>query len=118
MAVLGARLERGVGLVLRLLDFDAQVAAADLVVVGEGSLDQQSLRGKAPVGVAAVARAHGADVVAVCGRRLIDDDTLRAAGISAAYACADLEPDPARSMADAPRLLERIGAHLARTHLP
>ena len=72
MAVLGARLEQGVSLVLDLLDFDTQITGADLVVVGEGSLDEQSLRGKAPVGVAAVARAHGAEVVAVCGRRLID----------------------------------------------
>jgi glycerate kinase len=117
MALLGARLEQGVGLVLDLLDFDSQVAGADLVVVGEGSLDEQSLRGKAPVGVAAVARAHGAEVVAVCGRRLIDDATLHAAGISAAYACADLQPDPARSMADAARLLEQLGATLARDHL-
>jgi glycerate kinase len=117
MAVLGARLEQGVGLVLALLDFEGQVAGADLVVVGEGSLDEQSLRGKAPVGVAAVARTHGAEVVAVCGRRLIDDATLHAAGISAAYACADLEPDPARSMSNAAALLEQLGATLARAHL-
>ena len=117
MAVLGARLEQGVALVLELLDFEAQVAGADLVVVGEGSLDEQSLRGKAPVGVAAVARTYGAEVVAVCGRRLIDDATLHAAGISAAYACADLEPDPARSMTDAARLLEQLGSDLARAHL-
>ena len=117
MAVLGARLEQGVTLVLELLDFDSQVAGADLVIVGEGSLDQQSLRGKAPVGVAAAARTHGAEVVAVCGRRLIDDATLRGAGISAAYACADLEPDPVRSMTNAAALLEQLGATLARDHL-
>ena len=117
MAVLGARLEQGVGLVLDLVDFESQVAGADLVVVGEGSLDEQSLRGKAPIGVAAAARAHGAEVVAVCGRRLIDDATLQAAGISAAYACADLEPDPDRSMTNASALLEQLGATLARTHL-
>jgi glycerate kinase len=117
MAVLGARLEPGVALVLDLVDFEAQVAGADLVIVGEGSLDEQSLRGKAPVGVAAVAQAHGAEVVAVCGRRLIDDAALNGVGISAAYACADLEPDPARSMSEAAHLLEQLGATLARTHL-
>ena len=117
LAVLGARLERGVGLVLDLIDFDNQVAGADLVVVGEGSLDEQSLRGKAPVGVAEVARGHGVEVVAVCGRREIDDAALQAAGISAAYTCTDLEPDPARSMTNAAALLERLGAQLARDHL-
>jgi glycerate kinase len=117
MAALDARLEQGVDLVLGLLDFDSQVAGADLVVVGEGSLDEQSLRGKAPIGVATAARAHGAEVVAVCGRRLIDDATLQAAGISAAYSCTDLVDDPARSMSEAAQLLERIGAQLARDHL-
>ena len=117
MAVLGARLEQGVALVLELLDFDSVLAGADLVIVGEGSLDEQSLRGKAPVGVAAAARTHGAEVVAVCGRRLIDDAALRAAGISAAYACAELEADPTRCMANAASLLEQLGSTLARVHL-
>ena len=40
---------------LDLLGFADRVAGADLVVTGEGSLDAQSLRGKAPVGVAAAA---------------------------------------------------------------
>lgn len=117
LALFGARLEQGTSLILDLLDFDSQVAGADLVVVGEGSLDEQSLHGKAPIGVATVARAHGADVVAVCGRRLIDEDALHAVGISTAYACLDMVDDPARSMAEAADLLEEIGANVARRHL-
>ncbi|MGY1708421.1 glycerate kinase [Geodermatophilus sp. SYSU D00758] len=117
LAVLGAALRPGIGLLLELLDFPGHVRGADLVVTGEGSLDEQSLRGKAPVGVARVAREAGAAVVAVCGVRALDDAQLRAAGFEAAYALADLEPDPARSMAGAAPLLERVGAELLGRHL-
>jgi glycerate kinase len=95
------------------------VAGADLVVVGEGSLDGQSLRGKAPVGVARRARAAGvASVVAVCGRRDLDDAALQQAGIDAAHALTDLEPDPDRCMTEAGSLLERLAQRIAAEHLP
>ncbi|MGJ9413799.1 glycerate kinase [Aeromicrobium sp. CF4.19] len=108
VAVLGAVLRPGVELVLDLVDFGAHVAGADLVVVGEGSLDEQSLRGKAPVGVATAAGRAGVPVVAVCGRRQVTDEQLRAAGILAAHALSELEPDPERSIAEAGRLLEQV----------
>ncbi|MGY1764157.1 glycerate kinase [Geodermatophilus sp. SYSU D00779] len=119
LAVLGAQLRPGIDLLLDLLGFDRLVAGAELVVVGEGSLDEQSLRGKAPVGVARRARAAGVPaVVAVCGRRDLEDAALRGAGIDAAAALTDLEPDPARCMAEAGPLLERLAQRIAAEHLP
>jgi len=50
------------------LGLPTQVAAADFVVTGEGSLDGQTLRGKAPMGLALLAREYGKRVVAVGGR--------------------------------------------------
>ncbi|WP_100499134.1 glycerate kinase [Geodermatophilus chilensis] len=118
LAVLGAQLRPGIDLLLDLLGFDRLVAGADLVVVGEGSLDEQSLRGKAPVGVARRARAAGVPaVVAVCGRRDLDDAALREAGIDAAHALTDLEPDPERCMAEAEPLLERLAQGIATERL-
>jgi len=118
IAVLGATLRPGIDLMLEMLGFDDQVRGTDLVVVGEGSLDAQTLHGKAPLGVARLAGAAGVKVVAVCGRRSLSDEELRAAGIAAAYACADLEPDPVRCMAEAAALVERLGRRLAEEHLP
>jgi glycerate 2-kinase len=119
LAVLGAQLRPGIDLMLDLLGFDRLVAGAELVVVGEGSLDEQSLRGKAPVGVARRARVAGVPaVVAVCGRRDLDDAALRAAGIDAAAALTDIEPDPGRCMAEAGPLLERLAQRIAADHLP
>ena len=89
-------------------------SGADLVVTGEGSLDEQSLRGKAPFGVVRAARRLGVPVVAVCGRTTLAPDALRAAGFLQTWSLSDLEPDPARSMADAAHLLEELGGTLAR----
>ncbi|WP_405134261.1 glycerate kinase [Nocardia sp. NBC_01388] len=117
MAVLGAVPRSGIDVVLDLVDFPAHLTGADLIVTGEGSLDLQSLHGKAPTGVATVARRAGIPVVAVSGRLQLTPDQLHAAGFAAAYALTDLEPDPLRCMADAAALVERTGERLAAEHL-
>ncbi|MGS2807459.1 glycerate kinase [Nocardia sp. MW-W600-9] len=113
LAVLGARVRPGIDVLLELLEFPALVAGANLVVTGEGSLDHQSMHGKAPVGVAAAAKAAGVPVVAAVGRTMLSPGEIRAAGFAGCYALADLQPDPARSIADAAALLERVGERIA-----
>lgn len=112
---LGARVRPGIELMLELLGVEQALRGARLVVTGEGSLDEQSLHGKAPVGVARLAALHGVPVAAVCGRLRLTPDQLRQAGIRAAFALAELEPDPAHSMADAASLLERLAPRLLET---
>ncbi|MFD1937878.1 glycerate kinase [Nonomuraea mangrovi] len=117
LAFLHAEIRPGIEYLLELLGFDDQVQGARLVITGEGSLDEQSLRGKAPVGVAQAAAKAGVPVIAVCGRRTLTDEALRATGIEAAYALTDIEPDPARCMAEAGPLLERLAARVAADRL-
>jgi glycerate kinase len=120
VAVLGASIRSGIDLLLDLVGFDAaleRLTPDDLVVTGEGSLDEQTLHGKAPAGVAAAAAARGIPVVAVCGRTTLDPERLRGAGIAAAYALSDIEPDPQRCFDEAAPLLERLGERLARERL-
>ncbi|SFC40124.1 glycerate kinase [Streptomyces aidingensis] len=107
----------GIEVFLDLLGFPAALAGADLVVTGEGSLDEQTLHGKAPAGVAGAARAAGKPVVAVCGRLALSAESLRAAGIQRAYPLTDLEPDPAVCIAHAAPLLRRAARQLAENHL-
>jgi glycerate 2-kinase len=113
LAVLGATLRPGIDLVLDLVGFRAVLPGARLVITGEGSLDRQTLHGKAPAGVAAAARAAGIPVVAVAGRSLLPPSELEPAGILAAYALTDIEPDPERCMAEAGPLLERLAQRVA-----
>lgn len=113
LAGLRASIRPGIELILELLDFDGFVAGADLVITGEGSLDEQSLAGKAPVGVADAAARAGAPVVAVAGRLQLPLSRLAAAGIENAWALSELEPSLERSIANAPALLAQVGREIA-----
>lgn len=113
IALLGAELASGIELVLELLGFEQALTGADLVITGEGALDEQSLAGKAPVGVADAASRRGIPVVAVAGVTRLTERQLRDSGIRAAYPLSALEPDPAASIASAPALLRTIGRRIA-----
>jgi glycerate 2-kinase len=117
LALLNAEIKPGIELILGLIDFDRRIAGADLVVTGEGSLDEQSLAGKAPVGVARAAARAGIPVVAVAGRLQLSPPRLQQAGISAAYPLTDLEPDLDRCIANASSLLRRVGGQIAKEWL-
>ncbi|WLQ39539.1 glycerate kinase [Streptomyces laculatispora] len=117
LVALGARFRPGIDVMLDVLGFAPALARATLVITGEGSLDEQTLHGKAPAGVAAAARAAGIEVVAVCGRLALAPEALGRAGIRRAYALTELEPDPAVCMAEAGPLLERAAQSIARDFL-
>ncbi|NYI03295.1 glycerate kinase [Allostreptomyces psammosilenae] len=113
LAVLGGTRRSGIEMMLEVTGFAEELGRADLVVTGEGSMDRQTLHGKAPAGVAEAARRAGIPVVAVCGVLRLDAETLRRAGFARWWALADIEPDPRRSMAEAASLLEGVGASIA-----
>ena len=66
-ALLGARLERGIEMVLDAINFDTIIAGSDLVITGEGRLDYQTTMGKAPSGVLRRASAQGIPAIAIGG---------------------------------------------------
>lgn len=117
LAALGALRRSGIGTVLDLVGMPERLRGAGLVVTGEGSLDAQSLRGKAPVGVAEAAHDAGVPVVAVAGRCTLDAAQRAAARFRAVYALSDLEPDPAVSIGSAGRLLHDVGVRIANDWL-
>lgn len=117
LAILGGSLRPGIDLILELVGFHHHLRGARLVVTGEGALDAQTLRGKAPAGVAAAATAAGVRTVAVCGTSELSREDLNGAGFEAAYALVDLEPDVGRCMTDAAPLLERLGRAIALDQL-
>ncbi|MEY9995609.1 glycerate kinase [Streptomyces sp. V4I8] len=115
--LLGARFRPGIEVMLDVLGFAPALERADLVITGEGSLDEQTLHGKAPAGVAAAARAAGKEVVAVCGRLALVPEALGRAGIRRAYPLTELEPDVAKCIADAGPILERSAERIAQDFL-
>lgn len=111
---LGAERRAGIDVILDLVDLRGRLAGADAVITGEGSLDAQSLMGKTPIGVARAARAAGIPVFGVCGRTTLSTEEIAEAGFAGVRALSEIEPDPARSIADAGELLERLAEDLVR----
>ena len=109
IALLGASVRPGIELLLDLVGFADAVVDCDLVLTGEGSFDEQSLHGKAPMGVRDAAAAHAIPVLVAAGRSTLTD----AAGFAGIRTLAELEPDPRRSIANAAELLETLGARIA-----
>jgi len=105
IAFLGARLTSGADLVLDLIGIDTALRDADLVIVGEGSLDDQSLHGKGPGVLAARARAAGVAVLAVAGVVDLTPDQLSAVGIERAVALLDVAVDSSDSRQRAAELV-------------
>lgn len=101
----GARLVSGAGLVCDLVGLDEALAGTALVITGEGSLDAQTLRGKAPAEVARRAREVGVPCLALAGRVALAPGRLAAAGFVAAHALTEVEPDVGRCLAEPGRVL-------------
>jgi glycerate kinase len=116
MTFCGAELLPGFELVASQLALEAAVARADLVLTGEGSLDGQTLEGKAPAGVAFMARRLGRPVIAFGGRVQEDARVDLHDCFDEIVALSDVEPDltPEQQMAQGPELLCRHSARLAR----
>nr|WP_246350363.1 glycerate kinase [Sphingobium boeckii] len=85
VAFMPADLRPGLDIVAKALGLDAIVASADLVITGEGRIDSQSMRGKAPVGVAALANRHGKPVIVVAGALGYGAEMAYSRGIDAMF---------------------------------
>ncbi len=106
LAYTEAKIERGFDLIAELTGLHAALEVADLVITGEGSLDAQSLSGKAPIGVADAAHARGLPVVVVAGRIAVSAAELAAHGVVAAASATEV----ARSTEEAQRNAARYVA--------
>lgn len=82
---LGASLEPGVSIVLEETGLAEKIRAVDMVVTGEGRLDAQTAMGKAPAGVARLAKRYGKPVVAFAGGIADGAQACHAAGIDAFF---------------------------------
>jgi glycerate kinase len=111
-----AAVRPGAELVAELVGLAAALEEADLVITGEGRADEQTLHGKAAMGVATLARSRSTPVVLLCGALGPGAEALDAASaMTVVQPIVDRPMDLAASMADTERLLEAAAARLART---
>jgi glycerate kinase len=108
VAFLGARIVSGFEVVADATDLRSRLAAADIVVTGEGSFDSQSLQGKGPGRLLELARGAGKQMAIFAGR----------SGDPGVVTLTHIEPDLARAMAEAPALLREAARRWAMGHAP
>ncbi len=110
----GGRRESGIGIVLRLSGLAQALAGADLVLTGEGSFDQQSLRGKVAAGVARLATEHGVPCVVLAGQVTAERDQAVAAGVTESYSMAEHVGSVEEAMRRPTEVLRDLAGHVAR----
>jgi glycerate kinase len=89
LLALGARRESGAAIIAEHIRLADDVAAAELVITGEGRFDDQSLHGKVVSALAGAARARHIPVLVLAGQVTLDEPALRSAGITAAKSIAE-----------------------------
>ena len=112
-AFAGATIVSGIQTSLDLIGFDQKVADADLVIVGEGRLDAQSLAGKAPIGVAK-RTPDGVPVIAICGSLSEDLPSLPFENLVAAFSILEKSEPLEDSLKKATVYLENTAANIGQ----
>ena len=80
-----ATLKSGIQIILDEINIEADIKNADIVVTGEGRLDSQTVQGKAPIGVAKLAKKYGKKVIAFSGCVTDDAEVCNEHGIDAFF---------------------------------
>lgn len=114
MAFLGAELHSGIGMIMEITGLEERIAHADLVITGEGRLDEQTLSGKVIDGVMQLARRHGRRVAVLCGTAELSPERLRAYGIAYCGQVLRNGRSLADAMRNAPTYLEECATELCR----
>ena len=115
MAYLGARLTPGIDTVIKTTKLEEHIKTSDLVIVGEGRMDAQTAMGKAPAGVAAVAKKHNKSVIAIAGGLACGYEKCHACGIDAVFAAvrAPISLEAAMNSENAKSNLEKAAREVA-----
>jgi glycerate kinase len=117
LAFFPASLRRGIDVVLEYTRLGEQLAGANLVITGEGRIDHQTASGKAPMGVAQLAKQHGVPAVALAGSVGAGIDVLHAEGIHSVHSIMNEPMTLQEAIKRAPLLLEQTAEQVVRTFL-
>ncbi|MGB7606385.1 MAG: glycerate kinase [Lutisporaceae bacterium] len=116
MAFLGARLEKGIEIVKKIVKLEEQVKDADLVITGEGRMDYQTQFGKTPYGVAKVAKCYNIPVIALVGQIGKNANVLYDLGIDSIFCITNGPMTLEDAVSNAPELLMDTAERVMRLY--
>ncbi len=104
----------GIDTFIELTEFESKCVGADLVITGEGMYDSQSLSGKAPIGIYAVASRHNIPVALVCGQSKLNSSLENAPLFAKIYSLTSFESDVRKCIENPRPIVEKIGQSIAQ----
>lgn len=107
-----ATIRPGLDVIAETVRLEERIARADLVITGEGRLDDQTLDGKGPARVAVLARKHGKPVIAIGGSAT--SAVLESELFDRVFTVMDIAASLEEAMSQAETLLEKLGAEVLR----
>ena len=107
IAFIGGEIRSGIDLLFEYNQFEDQLKQADIVITGEGQMDEQTVFGKGPIGVARLAQQYGIPTIALVGGLNVHDSVLHEAGINAVFSIVDKPMPLDVAIQNAENLLER-----------
>lgn len=115
MAFMDGKLENGINLILKTLGMEQFMKKADLVITGEGKIDEQTLHGKTISGIAKMAREHNVPVIVITGKVEGNIDGLYDLGVTSIYSIANRPMELKEAVRDAPFLIRQGVGNIMRT---
>ncbi len=110
---LRARFQRGIEYIMYELKVPEHIIQANLVITGEGKMDEQTLAGKVVAGIATLANQHQKPVIALVGKNELSDDQIKSLHLSQVISLVNKETSPTEAMANPVNLIqERIQEEL------
>ena len=117
IAFFGATLTRGIDLLAEMTNIEAHIKSADLVITGEGKIDDQTMFGKTPVGVANMAKNYGVPVIAMTGANKITSPNIYETGITAIFPIINEPMDLQKAMKESTSNIEKATENIIRLFL-
>ncbi|WP_241080910.1 glycerate kinase [Natranaerofaba carboxydovora] len=115
-AFLDGKLMSGIDLVLDAVEFEKKIDDADLIITGEGKLDDQSIFGKVPVGVSKRAKKYNIPVIALAGETNISGDQINKEGIDAYFSIINSPMTLDEALRQTPLLIEETISQIIRLY--
>ena len=114
MAFLNATLSQGIDTIMQYSNFEHQLSTTDLVITGEGKIDQQTLHGKLISGICSKAKQQAVPVIAICGSLLADEPMIEKIGLQAAFSIVNRPIPLEKALQETTKLLEQSAYNIGQ----
>ena len=117
LSICQAKFKVGIDEIIKLIGLEKEIEKADLIITGEGRIDNQSVNGKAPIGIAKIAKKYNLPVIAIVGSSALELNEIYENGIDLVLDIINEPMKLEKAMVDVKKLLEFAGEKAIRAYI-